>query len=240
MDKTLELYFEQTYLVRLADTGLPGEDERSRQEMLAACKAGEPVYFKRDHSHPNKSAILVIRENGQKIGYVLNEKRLARHIDRGGELQGKIKHISGGPTLIQRLLKLRGKKHSASIEIIASEIDTDRFDDIFTRDHEIARIIARAESHQRDNTRLAIKNYKLAIDKIVENDENGLNAKAWRRSKVPVNVLSMIYEQQNKLKESLDIINWYLDFDDYRGIDKYDYDMILKRKKRLEKKLLNH
>ena len=82
-----------------------------------------------------------------------------------------------------------------------------------------------------------MKNYQQAINAIIEYDQQGTKAQAWRRSKIPVNRLSMMLEKHGRLSEALEIIDWYHGYDDYVGIDKYDRDMIQKRMKRIRKKL---
>jgi len=117
------------------------------------------------------------------------------------------------------------------------ELDPGSFKEYIDKDHEIARIIARAEAHEKDSMRLAIKNYKQAVKEIIKFDEQGNTAMSWRQSRIPVNRLSSVYEKEGKYKEALALINWYQDYDDYLGLTKYGNEMIEKRKKRIEKKM---
>ncbi|MCK5839118.1 MAG: hypothetical protein KAG99_04675 [Bacteroidales bacterium] len=229
MDTSLELKLEQRYTCKISD---------SSQDVIAGCSLGENVYFNRDHNLPDdKHAVSVLREHGEKIGYIRNDSKLARHLDGEGEYVATVNRIIGGPNLFQRTFGLKGKDYSCIIEIVLSELDLEKHQLFIAGDRKISKIILRAESHTKDNPKLAVKNYQQAINAIVEYDQQGTKAQAWRRSRIPVNKLSMMLEKQGKLAEALDIIDWYLGYDDYVGIDKYALDMIQKRMKRIKKKL---
>lgn len=237
MDTSLEFHFEQSYEVLLTDDTGVNDDGMNRQDIIADLKPGEPLYFQREINHPDPFAINVYTENRLMVGQITREKKLARHLDRGGVITGNVKRISGGPNLVQKTLKLKGKKYNCFVEVVPQEIEIKKFRDFIKRDEQIAKAITRAESHQKDNIRLAVKNYRQAIDLIIANDEISNAARAWRRTKVPVNVLSMIYEQSGKYSEAADLIDWYFGFDDYCGISKYDLEMITIRRKRLADKI---
>ncbi len=229
MDTSLELKLEQRYTCKISD---------STQEVIASCSLSENVYFNRDYNHPDDNhAVSVLREHGEKIGYIRNDSKLARHLDGGGEYVATVNKIIGGPNFFQRTFGLKGKDYSCILEIVLSDLDLEKHQSFITGDREISKIILRAESHTKDNPKLAVKNYQQAINAIIEYDQQGTKAQAWRRSKIPVNRLSMMLEKHGRLSEALEIIDWYHGYDDYVGIDKYDRDMIQKRMKRIRKKL---
>jgi hypothetical protein len=177
--------------------------------------------------------IKVFNNNGQQIGSILREKELAIHLDRGGDVRARIIAAPGSNRFINRFLNLFRMNKSHFIEVVMTPLNPENFRGIIDRDREIARTVARAVAHEKDSIKLAIRNYLQAIDQIVALDDTGLEARAWRQTRIPVNRLSMVYEKEGKVSEALKVIDWYLSYEDYVGIDPYEMEMILKRKERL-------
>ncbi len=234
MESTLELNLEEKFVIRLDDTSGRNENGTERRDIVSACTENQPVYLRRPHDLPQQRYLIkVFNDTGQQIGSIFSEKELAVHLDRGGEVRARVKNATGNSWLINRFLNLFRKSKSCYIEVIKTPLNPDPFKDIIDKDKEIARTIARAVAHEKDSMKLAIRNYLQAIDQIVALDNIGLAARAWRQTRIPVNRLSMVYEKEGKVAEALKVIDWYLSYQDYVGIDPYEMEMILKRKERL-------
>jgi len=238
MDNSLELQLEQRFTIKLSQVDIDNVDGRNRQEVLSNCKVNDIVDLERDtENKKDRYSILVKCKHNHIMGVISNKQKLALHLDRGGRLEAKIKKIVGKPTFIQKAFRIKGKGIICYLDVTRKDYDPARFKEFIEKDKDISRTIARAEMHEKDNMRLAIKNYKQAIEQIKDFDEGGVKARSWRRTAIPVNRLSMLYEKQKKYQEALDLINWYFSYNDYSGISKYDNEMIRKRKSRISKKL---
>ncbi len=234
MESTLELNLEEKFVIRLEDTSGTNENGVKRSDIVSECEENEAVYLRRQYDSPgNKYLIRVFNNSGQHIGSVHGEKELAIHLDRGGDIRVRIIAASGSNKFIRRFLNLFRINKSHFIEVVMTPLNPENFRGIIDRDREIARTVARAIAHEKDSMKLAIRNYLQAIDQIVALDDIGLEARAWRQTRIPVNRLSMVYEKEGKPAEALRVIDWYLSYQDYVGIDPYEMEMILKRKERL-------
>ncbi len=234
MESTLELNLEEKFVIRLEDTAGISENGTRRSDIVSGCTENEPVYLRRSYdSRQHRFLIRAFNASGQQIGSIFGEKELAVHLDRGGELQAKITNAPGNSRFFNRLLNLFRKNKSCYLEVIKTALNPESFKDIIQKDKEIGRTVARAVGHEKDSVKLAIRNYLQAIDQIVALDDLGLEARAWRQTRIPVNRLSMVYEKEGKAAEALKVIDWYLSYEDYVGIDPYEMEMILKRKERL-------
>lgn len=229
MEKELAFHFDQKIVVQIRDLDSP------TQEILAHCKLNEPLTLRKISSgHRKKFTYEILRANDEKLGTFVASKPFTIHLDRGGEYAARIIRIKDRPGMVQRILGLGGKPSGFEMEIILREIKQEAYKNYIDRDQQIAKTIVRASSQEKDYTKVAMKNYRKAIDNIVALDSEGLPAKAWRTIPVPVNNLSRMYEQEGLIEDALELINWYLTWDDYLGIDDYELNIIQKRKKRLE------
>jgi hypothetical protein len=234
MESTLELHLEERFIVRLEDTAGMNENGTERKDLLAGCTENQQVYLRCDHvSTDHQFLIQVFNDTGQQIGSVHGEKEIAFHLDRGGEVNARIKRHVGKPGFFRKILNRIRKLKNCYLEVILLPLHPEAFMEYIEKDRDIARIIARAEAHEKDNIKLAIRNYRQAIDEIVTYDSLGLRARAWRQTRIPVNRLSMAYEKEGKFAEALKVIDWYLAYPDYHGIDPYEREMIMKRRERL-------
>ncbi len=234
MESTLELNLEEKFVIRLEDTAGTNENGMKRSDIVSGCKENEPAFLRRPHNlHGNRFMINVFNNNGQHIGSILKEKELAIHLDRGGGVRARIITAPGSNRYITRFLNLFRINKSHFIEVLMTPLNPENFRAIIDRDREIARTVARAVAHEKDRMKLAIRNYLQAIDQIIALDDIGLEARAWRQTRIPVNRLSMVYEKEGKAAEALKVIDWYLSYEDYVGIDPYEMEMILKRRERL-------
>ena len=68
------------------------DDGTSRQEIIARCKAGDPLRLKSEPSNRfDPHAVAVLTRNGEQIGYLSRDRALflGPYLDRaGGELPG--------------------------------------------------------------------------------------------------------------------------------------------------------
>ena len=234
MESTLELNLEEKFLIRLEDTAGMNENGTKRSDIVSECEENEPVYLRRPYDTPgNRFTIMVFNNSGQHIGSIFGEKELAVHLDRGGDVKARMVDAPGSTGFINRFLNMFRKNKSFFIEVVMTPLNPEHFRNIIEKDREIGRTVARAVAHEKDSMKLAIRNYLQAIDQIVALDNIGLQARAWRQTRIPVNRLSMVYEKEGKGTEALKVIDWYLSYQDYVGIDPYEMEMILKRKERL-------
>ncbi|MDD5694241.1 MAG: hypothetical protein PHD61_02915 [Bacteroidales bacterium] len=234
MESTLELNLEEKFVIRLEDTAGMNENGTKRSDIVSGCNENDPVYLRRSYDSPkHRFLIRVFNASGWQIGSIYGEKELAVHLDRGGAVRARITHAYVNSFFFSRFLNFFRKNKSCFIEVIKTSLNPELFKEIIQKDREIARTIARAVAHEKDSMKLTIRNYLQAIDQIVALDNIGLEARAWRQTRIPVNRLSSVYEKEGKASEALKVINWYLSYQDYVGIDPYEMEMILKRKERL-------
>lgn len=234
METTLELNLEEKFVIRLEDTAGVNENGIKRSDIVSGLTENEPVYLRRSFDYrQHRFLIRVFNASGQQIASIFGEKELAIHLDRGGEVRARITSATGNSRLFNRFLNFFRKNKSCFIEVTKISLNPELFSDIIQKDKEIGRTVARAVAHEKDSVKLAVRNYLQAIDQIVALDNIGLKARAWRQTRIPVNRLSMVYEKEGKTAEALKVIDWYLSYEDYVGIDPYEMEMILKRKERL-------
>lgn len=234
MAAILELNLEESFVVRLEDTDVVNVDGTQRTELLSECGENQQVYLRCDHIIPEQRyTIQVFTINGQQIGTLPDQKETAVHLDRGGEVTARIKREIGKPGPFRKFIRFFHRPRTCFIQVTLVPFQLERFMEYIEKDREISRTIGRAEAHEKDSIKLAIRNYRQAIDEIIVFDSQGLQARAWRQARIPVNRLSMVYEKEGKFAEALKVIDWYLSYPDYTGIDPYEREMILKRRERL-------
>jgi hypothetical protein len=235
MDSSLELKLEGKFVVRLYETTGKNPDGTKREDLLEGCREGQPVYIRRELlPAAGNHSVHVFDGLGRQLGTFCSEREIAVHLDRGGKAEARITNLPGRPGLVRRIFGWKKRTMDYHLEVSLKELVIPNDDPIFEKDREIVRTIARAEAHEKDSMRLAIRNYQQAIGQILELDSMGLRARAWRQSRIPVNRLSLALEKEGRNEEAIDIIDWYLGYEDYHGIDPYEREMILKRRERLE------
>jgi hypothetical protein len=234
MESSLELNLEEKFIVPLMEVTGRNPDGTNREDLLRTTRANQPVYLRRgftlkafDHT------VHVFDGLGRQLGTFSSEREIAVHLDRGGKAEARIHRVPGRSGLIRRLIGFTSRPRDYLLEVSLKEMEIPVEEPFMEKDKEIARTIARAEAHEKDNMRLAIKNYQLAIEQIIELDAMGLRARAWRQSRIPVNRFSLALEKEGHNEEAIRIIDWYFDYEDYHGIDPYEREMILKRRERL-------
>lgn len=234
MAVTLELNLEESFVVRLEDTDVVNVDGTQRMELLTECEENQQVYLRCDHTIPEQRyTIQVYNDDGQQIGTLHDQKEIAVHLDRGGEVTARLKREMGKSGIFRKFIRFLRRPKTCFLEVTLVPFHLEQFMEYIEKDREISRTIARAEAHEKDSIKLAIRNYLQAIDEIIAYDSLGLQARAWRQARIPVNRLSMVYEKEGKLAEALKVIDWYLSYPDYTGIDPYEREMIMKRRERL-------
>jgi hypothetical protein len=230
--------WEQTFRVKVVGVTYRNKDGSDRQKIISNCKKGEIINLVREKNNSHdKNAIAVVSQNGNMIGYLPSDSRLADHIDKGGHVTAKIINIIGGPTILEKLFKMEGKSYGCVLEITKKDFDLKIVTPLIEQNREISKVIDEARSNEEKDPSKAIIKYQEAMDLIQKLDSEGDLAKAWRSTPVPINRISLILERQGLYQECIDIITWYEGYEDNRGLPTRDIDAIMKRKERAIKKI---
>jgi hypothetical protein len=117
--------FEQEFKTRVAGVTYCNADGTDRQSLLKKCRPGEEGELRREPDNPqDKFAIAVVTARGEVLGYTpAGDRRLANDIDGGFHIRASIVAITGGPTLLQRLIGLRGKCYGCVLRIVIGDPD---------------------------------------------------------------------------------------------------------------------
>lgn len=239
MEITIEMPSEnQEFTVSITGISHDNPDGTNRQKILSRSKEGEIVNLVRERDNQfDKSAVGVLNQKGEMIGYLPKGDRLSMHLDCGGIVSAKIGKITGGPTFLEKILKKQSKSYGCVLLINKGGFDWDVVTPLMEESKEIEKILEKAKKHESSNAELSIKNYRSAITKILEMDSKGILAASWRRARYPINRLSLVLEKNNEFDEAYEEIIKYEKFEDKYGILKTDISSLEKRKLRLEKKL---
>ncbi len=117
-------------------------------------------------------------------------RRLANHIDRGGQVRAS----TGSPNLFQKLLELSGKHYGCALKIVNGNFDWKAVAPWMDADREIDNLIKAAHQSEKDAPEKSIMQYQNAIKKIIALDSNGPNASVWRTANA-VNVIVVFTNQ---------------------------------------------
>ncbi|GEM_PF-2121909 len=229
------------FSIKLVGVSFDNEDGTSRQDILRECKKYENVFLTREYDNQHdKYAISVGLEDGNIIGYIpKGDIRLARHIDQGFGTESWISKLIGKPNVVQRLFGLgNGKKIGCVIMIrkLSSDLAISRMNQYHTENREIEDLIRKAKKLEKENLTKSINLYKESIVKIIQFDTKNSHSKFYRFSKIPVNRLTLLLEKNKDIKEALDFIEWYEEYNDANELYSTDYNALEKRKVRLGKK----
>ena len=159
------------------------------------------------------------------------DRRLASHLDRGGEVSARITKIHGGPTVLDRLFGRRGKSYGV-IQIEMGDFDWHRVSPFMITDREASRLAREARSRERKPSL-----YQSACAQIAELDGCGALAQAWRTTRHPINRMSLILERAGEHDRALELIESYLAAADPVGLTNEDDDAVRKRRQRLAQRL---
>lgn len=226
---------ERKFLIKVVGVTANNANGKNRQNILKKRKSGENVILKREHKNQyDKWAIAVHDVNGEQIGYLpKNDTRLASELDGGCKIKAKIHKIIGGPTFFEKLFSKEGKSYGCVLEIEKGDPDWKIVSPLLNEDGETRKLLKHTKGLKRKS--LIEENYRTIIQRVIEFDKKGLQAKAWRRTRIPVKEFSEILEKEGKTDDALELINWYLSYDDYFGISPSHVKDIERRKERLLK-----
>lgn len=224
-----------SFITKVVGVTYLNEDGTNRQGLISDLKKRSKISLVREYDNEkDKDAIAVVNDKGNKLGYLPSDPQLANHIDGGGAFQVEIIRIAGGPTILNKLLKQQGKNYGLVIKIYKGDPDWKIVSPIMEEDTDIGKIVGRASDQEKTKPDLAIKNYEKAIKLIIEFDSKGIIYKAWRRTKIPIDRITLLLEQQKRNEEALEWLEWYNNYDDYYRISSTAQTMIDKRYKRLK------
>lgn len=220
-----EIY--QTFRTTVVGVTHKNPDGTNRQDILVRCRAGEPLALIREIDNPHdRWAIAVCRMGGQCIGYVPGgDQLLAQHLDAGGRVRTTLVEVTGGPT--------HARSYGCVIEIGKGGRDWKRYTQLRDQERPIVDRIKMARKLERSEPEQALALYREAIVGILEFDAQGLDARATRSIRHPINRLTMLLERLGRHAEALATIDEYERFDDYCGLLKADADALATRKARL-------
>lgn len=225
------------FLIKVVGVTADNPNGVNRQALLNKQKSGEEVILKREPDNQyDKWAIAVFSVNGEQFGYLpKNDERLASELDGGCRIKAKIHRIIGGPTFFERILKKSGKSYGCVLEIEKGDPDWKIVSPLLDEDRETNKLLKHTRELKRKS--LIEENYKTVIQRIIEFDSKGLQAKAWRRTRIPVKEFSQFLEKEGMIEEALGLIDWYSSYDDYFGVSASDLKSIESRKEKLLKKM---
>jgi tetratricopeptide (TPR) repeat protein len=230
--------YEETFKAKVVGVTKSNPDGSNRQSILQRCRKGEPLDLVREPNNPyDKLAIAVFRANGEQIGYLPQDPRLAVHIDRGGRVSAKIHDIVGGSGFLGLFIKSKRKHYGCIIEINKGGFDWAKVTPFMDKSREIEKLIDSANEQEKKDLDKAIRIYRKAIQNIEELDSISPLAKAWRSARYPINRLSMMLDKSGRFDEALQEIEKYEHYPDSTGLSKVDEEAIQKRKIRLKKKI---
>lgn len=227
--------FEQEFKTRVAGVTHCNPDGTDRQLLLKKCRSGEEVELRREPDNPHdRFAIMVINARSEVLGYIpAGDRRLAEHIDRGGEVRASIVAITGGPNVFQKLFGLRGKSYGCVLKIVQRDFDWKAVRPWMDANTEIDRLVKLTRQLEKDSPDKAIAQYRDAVERIMALDSNGSKASAWRTARYPIDRLSLVLARQHKTAEALtEIARWRL-YADPVGISDAEQESITKREARL-------
>jgi hypothetical protein len=212
--------FEQEFKTRVAGVTYCNADGTDRQSLLKKCCSGEQVELRREPNNPHdKFAISVVTGRGEILGYIpAGDRRLANHIDGGGQIRASIVEITGGPNLFQKLLGLRGKCYGCVLQIVKGDPDWKAVRPWLDANREIDNLLKVTHLSEKDSPEKSIAQYRDAIAKITALDSNGPKASAWRTVKYPIDRLSLLLARQDKKAEALAEIARWREYADPVGI----------------------
>ncbi len=232
--------YEQTFSTKVVGVTYSNPDGVNRQDLLKRSKPGQPIKLFREPDNPkDKLAIAVYNRNGQQLGYLPHDPRLADHMDKGGPVTAKIKAVTGGPGCLGQFFGGKQKSYGCVIQITKGDFDWAKINPILERNQEIEELIRHAKSVEKVDPERAIAEYRQAVYRIKELDSQGKQAQLWRSVRFPINRLSLMLERTNQYEAALKAIQSYEDYSDQLGLTKADFESVNKRKKRLDSKLRN-
>jgi hypothetical protein len=229
--------FEEQFKARVAGVTHRNPNGVNRQSLLRKCSAGEVVGLRREPENPyDRFAIVVLNANSQVLGYIpAGDRRLAEHIDRGGETRATIVAITGGPNIFQKLLGLGGKSYGCLLNIVKRDFDWKAVKPWLDANSTLDKLVKASHRLEKDSPDDAIAQYRDAIVKIMALDSNGSKASAWRTVKYPIDRPSLVLNRQGRNAEALAEIERWRQYADPVGVADAERASVSKREARLVK-----
>lgn len=229
--------FEQEFATTVARVTHQNADGTERQLLLKKCYPGELVELRRETNNPHdRFAIAVVSAKGEVLGYIpAGDRRLADHIDRGGQVRATILRITGGPNFFQRALGLHGKHYGCVLRIVKRDCDWKAAAPWMDANREIDRLVKAAQQMEGSEPEKSLAQYRDVIAKIKALDSNGARASAWRTVRYPIDRFSLLLDRQGMKAEALTEIAGWRQYSDPVGISEAEHQRVVKREARLSK-----
>lgn len=233
-EQDTDLQVSKTFGTKVVGVSFDNPDGTSRQKIIKKCKTGEKLHLVRDPDNPygHGTTIKVLRKSGEQIGHIATHVSagLSYFMDRGGPVEATILKKVGGSG--------REKTLGCVIQVAKGLIPYQ------VKEQEAIKLIQKAGSLEETDPDEAVLLYKEAIRLLGEVDHLVMRTyhyqktkKSLRKTRYPINRLTMVLEKKQKYKECLDAIKNYEQIDDEVGLTKTDRNSIGKRKVRIDKKV---
>tara|TARA_R110001592_G_scaffold326629_2_gene607503 strand:+ start:787 stop:1536 length:750 start_codon:yes stop_codon:yes gene_type:complete len=241
MNITVELTSpKQIFKSKIVGVTFNNEDGSSRQEIIERTKINSKIYLVRDYENEfDIFAIKVLNENKEQIGFLPSDNRMSNYLDSGNETKCLLFRKYGGKTFFDKLFSRKGKPLTCIIEISKegmSEETSKKYTEFNEFDTKLNERLGKIYQEEKVNLDSSIENYKEIIELIKVSDEKGYFEKANRYVRIPINRLSLLLEKSKKYDLAIKYIEWYKNYNDYRGITKSETESIEKRYERILKK----
>ncbi len=235
-----------TFVTMVRGVFYKNPDGTDMQKIIKKCIKGEEIDIVREPDTPyNFANIGVFRKSGEQIGYISKDvafrhpafKDLIYYIDNEAEVSAKIIRIVG-----------RGGINCACV--IEISIGTIPWQE---KEEEAKELITEAKLLENSDPYKAIELCVKAIKGLHEVDQLYQNTLFYKRTgvvldyitpnavlrktRVPINRLSLVLEKNKKYKHCLNLIEEYKKIKGKLGLNKGDMESIRKRKDRMIKKL---
>jgi hypothetical protein len=232
--------YKRSFRTTIAGVTKQNADGTDRQTLIEALRRGEALKLVREPLNPfDKYAIAVFRTTGERLGYIhAGDRRLADHIDMGGEVSVKVIKRTGGPGVLGLFFPAFRKSYGCVIEISKGNFDWDEVLPCTNESRKLEDLIKKAETLEAPDPAKAISMYREVIEQIVAFDMGGPVKAAWRRARHPVNRLSLLLEKRGEFQAAADVIQHYEQFHDAYGLTVAEVKSVEARKQRLARKLV--
>ncbi|AHM61615.1 HIRAN domain-containing protein [Flammeovirgaceae bacterium 311] len=215
MEIILESNFDQAFKTKVVGVTYSNTDGTLRQNLLKDLKEGEPVYLIRDRKNEHsKYAVAVYNQKNQQLGYLPDDNRLSSHMDMGGETKAFIFRKLGGPSFFERLFGQTGKSYGLILEVTKGNFDWKKVAPIQDEDKKIASRALSAKNLESSDPAKAIEAYLEIIESIKQFDCKSDLHQYWRRVRLPVDRISLLYDKAKQYDKGISILLWYFSYED--------------------------
>jgi len=215
-------------------------DGTDRQALLQSLVPGQELRLVREPTNPyDRYAIAVLRTSGEQLGYVpAGDRRLADHMDMGGDVSAKVATVKGGPGILGIFFAAFRRPFGCVIEIHKGSLGGKEVLPYMHKSREIEVLIAAAHATEATDPIKAISMYRDAIEQIMALDALGSVAAAWRRARYPINRLSLLLDRNGQSRDAYNELLRYEQYNDVFGLTQGEEVSVATRKQRLSKKFL--